>query len=465
MTEGMWADLPFDVGLVHEGERIRGKQTYVELGGPKQKMKFELVQVADAKKINDMQVKVVGKDISEISEGSNIPFGILVEVAGPQLEKDLEAVLERRIHEFTNFIEGMMHLNQRYDIWMRISKAAVKKGYNTLKMYGTTINRLYKSEFGKVIDKIQTTLFTDPDKMKPIFDEATGIWEARDARARDLSDDDVDMFYGCTLCSSFAPTHVCSVTPGRIALCGAINWFDARAAAKIDPEGPNFAIPKGECLDELKGEYSGINETTNKKSLGEIERVTLHTIMSPYNHTSCGCFESIAFYIPEVDGLGVVDRNYKGTTVNGLPFSTMANSTGGGKQVEGFVGMAIEYMRSKKFLQADGGWNRVVWMPAGIKNRVMESIPKDLVDKVATENEAPDLDSLKSFLREKNHPVVANWVEEEEEVEEEDFAPAGVAAAGIPMAGGGNWRIILKGAKIYAEEIQIKRIKPKKKKK
>ncbi|MHA1143741.1 MAG: CO dehydrogenase/CO-methylating acetyl-CoA synthase complex subunit beta [Candidatus Helarchaeota archaeon] len=473
----MWSDLPFNVGLVYEGERIRGKQTYVELGGPKQPAKFELVQVKDVKDIKDMDVEIIGPDIPDMKEGGNYPIGVLVEVGGKQAEKDLEAVLERRIHEFSNFIEGLMHLNQRYDIWMRISKAAVKKGFNSLKMYGTVLARLYKSEFGKILEKIQVKLYTDPDKIKPIYDNAMGIWEARDARARDLSDDEVDMFYGCTLCSSFAPSHVCTVTPGRIALCGAINWFDARAAAKIDPEGPNFAIPKGECLDELAGEYSGINEITKKKSLGEIERVTLHTILSPYNHTSCGCFEAIAFFVPEVDGVGIVDRNYKGTTVNGLPFSTMANSTGGGKQVEGFVGMAIEYMRSKKFLQADGGWNRIVWMPAGIKNRIIDAIPKDIVDKIATEEVATDLDSLKSFLKEKNHPVVKNWVEEAEEEEEEEAAPM-VPAGGMQMpsmvpmmggiqvaSGGANWKIILKGAKIYADEIHIKRIQPKKKKK
>ncbi|MBD3226747.1 MAG: CO dehydrogenase/CO-methylating acetyl-CoA synthase complex subunit beta [Candidatus Lokiarchaeota archaeon] len=489
----MWSDVPVEVGLIYEGERIRGKQMHVELGGAKIKEKFELVQAREMNEIEDEKVKIVGPDLKDMEEGSRHPIGILVEVAGELVERDLEAVLERRIHEFSNYIQGTMHLNQRYDIWCRVSKAAVKKGFDSFKYWGVILNRLYKTEFSKVIEKIQTTFYTDPKEIKPWYEKAMEIYDARDARARGMKDEEVEDFYGCTLCQSFAPTHVCTITPQRISLCGAINWFDARAAAKVDPKGPNFKIEKGECLDEVKGEFTGINEITKKKSLGEIDKVHLYTILSPYNHTSCGCFEAIAFFIPEVDGIGVVDRNYRGPTVNGLPFSTMANSTGGGKQVEGFVGIAIEYLRSPKLFSADGGWQRMVWLPSNVKERVKDSIPEDVVDKIATEKDASDLDSLKAFLQEKNHPVVENWPEEEEEEEWEEeevtaapgqqmmYQPSqiqvGGQGVGIPLvgqlqlppgalagAGGGNWKITLKGAKIIAEEMIIKRVKPAKKK-
>ncbi len=475
MTEAeiKWENFPVDVGLVYEGERIRGKQMQVELGGPKVGDKFELVQARKMNEVQDGKITIIGPDLKDMEEGKSYPVGIIVEVAGKQVERDLESVFERRIHEFSNFIEGMMHLNQRYDIWMRLSKASYKKGFNTLKWWGEGLIHLYKSEFEKVIEKIQVTIITDPSKIKPEFDKAMKVYKTRDERARSITDDDVNEFYGCVLCSSFAPSHVCTITPGRIALCGSISWFDARAAAKVDPKGPNFLIEKGECLDDIKGEWSGINEAAKKKSLGEVERVHLHTILSPYNHTSCGCFEAIAFYIPEVDGVGIVDRNFKGAAVNGLPFSTMANSTGGGKQIEGFVGIGVEYMRSPKFFQADGGWNRVVWMPSHIKDRVKDDIPADVVDKIATEADTTDLDSLKDFLKSKNHPVVKGWVEEEEEEEEEEvvtptMVPTGVQMPmGVPMAPAatGGWKIILKGARITAEELIIKRIEPKKKKK
>ncbi|MHA1275835.1 MAG: CO dehydrogenase/CO-methylating acetyl-CoA synthase complex subunit beta [Candidatus Helarchaeota archaeon] len=495
--KGMFDDIPVDIGLVYEGERIRGKQMQVELGGPKITEKFELVQAKEMNEIEDGKVQVFGPDISELEQGKSYPLGIIVEVAGKLVERDLEAVLERRVHEFINYIEGMMHLNQRYDIWIRLSQNSYKKGFNTLELVGKVLIKLYKSEFSNVIEKIQVTFYTDPAKIKPLFDEAKKIYEARDARARGMTDDEVGEFYGCTLCQSFAPSHVCTVTPQRISLCGAINWFDARAAAKVDPKGPNFLIEKGELLDEVKGEYTGINEITKKKSLGEVERVHLYTILSPYNHTSCGCFEAIAFYIPEVEGIGVVDRNFKGATVNGLPFSTMANSTGGGKQIAGFIGMAIEYFRSSKFFQADGGWKRVVWLPASVKENVKDAIPPELFDKIATDQDVQDLSELKTWLKEKDHPVMEYWTEEEEEEEEEEKEEAAVAMTmpqapmqmGTPVmsggmiqlpmmgaiqfpagalggAGGARWKITLKNAKIYAEEMIIKRIEePKKKKK
>jgi len=475
-NKGMWADLPVDVGLVYEGERIRTKDMQVEFGGPKIVEKFELVQAKDMKEIEDGKVTIIGPDITQMKEETSNPLGINVEVAGKLVERDLEAVLERRIHEFTNYIEGLMHLNQRYDIWLRLSKQSFKKGFNSLKFVGTVLMRLYKTEFKNIIEKIQVTFYTDPEKIKPLYKKAREIYDARDARARGMTDEQVPEFYGCTLCQSFAPSHVCTVTPQRISLCGAINWFDARAAAKVDPKGPNFVIEKGQLLDAVKGEYSGINEITKKKSLGEIQKVHMYTILSPYNHTSCGCFESIAFFLPEVQGIGIVDRNFKGNTVNGLPFSTMANSTGGGKQVEGFVGMAIEYMRSSKFFQADGGWKRVVWLPAEVKAKVKDAIPKDLYDKIATEKDITDLASLKAFLIKVNHPVREYWPKEEEaapeaeaEAEAQTVPAMPLAAGAVPMTfagvGGSKWKVTLKNAKIYAEEIIIKRVDESKEKK
>ena len=182
------------------------------------------------------------------------------------------------------------------------------------------------------------------------------------------------------MCQSFAPTHTCVVTPDRTALCGAINWFDCRAAAKMDPDGPIFEIEKGEVLDEIKGEYVNVNTVMTDKSQGTVDRVYLHSVFG-YPHTSCGCFEAVAFYIPELDGLGIVDRDFKGETPLGIPFSAMAGQCSGGKQVEGFAGLSLEYMRSPKFLQADGGYERVIWLPKAIKDSLIDFIPKNWLKK------------------------------------------------------------------------------------
>jgi acetyl-CoA decarbonylase/synthase complex subunit beta len=460
----MFEDIPVEVGVIYEGERIRYKNMQVQLGGERVETKFELVRVKDLDEVEDGKITVIGPDIKDMEEGSTNPLGIYIEVAGKEVEEELEGVIERRIHEYCNFIEGFMHLNQRYDIFMRLSKKSFKKGLNSFQLIGKILHRLFKSEL-PIIEKLQVTFITDPEKIKEPYQRALQIYEARDARARGLKDEEVDKFYGCILCQSFAPTHVCVITPQRYSNCGAISWFDGRAAARIDPKGPVFSIEKGELLDPVKGEYSGVNEVSKEKTLGEIDKVWLYTGFG-YPHTSCGCFEGVAFYIPEVDGFGIVHRGYKDVTVNGLAFSTLADSTAGGRQVDGFHGISIEYMRSPKFLQADGGWDRVVWMPQEVKARVKDFIPPEIVDRVATEEEAKTIDELKTFLKDSGHPVVQSW--EEKVVAAEKAVPAEaeeaaplmpVATAGtIPITAGG-FKIILKNAKIYAKKVIIRQMK------
>jgi len=203
----------------------------------------------------------------------------------------------------------------------------------------------------------------------------------------------------------------------------------------------------------VKGEYSGANEALAKKTFGAVTRVWLYTAFG-YPHTSCGCFEAAAFYIPEVDGFGIVHRGFKGITVNGLTFGQIADSTAGGRQVDGFHGLSIEYMRSRKFLQADGGWKRIVWLPSELKERVKDAIPPDLIDKIATEKDVGSIDELKKFLEEKGHPVVERWkelvvAEAEEAVEEAKVPPEELAAVtGIPIS--------LTNVRIYAKKLIIR---------
>ena len=461
----MFEDIPVDVGVIYEGERIRWAEAHMELGGPRVDKKFELVRAKPLDEVKDGEIKIVGPDIKDMEKRS-YPIGIYIEVAGKEVEEELEGVIERRIHEYCNYIQGLMHVNQRYDVWLRLSEKSYKKGLNSFKLIGKVLYRLFKSEL-PFIEKIQITFITDQKKVDEMYDMALKVYEARDARARGLRDEDVEEFYGCNLCQSFAPTHSCVITPQRYANCGAISWFDGRAAARVDPKGPIFKIPKGECLDPFRGEYSGANESLKKNTMGEITRVWLYTAFG-YPHTSCGCFEAVAFYIPEVDGLGIVHRGFKEKTVNGLTFSVLADSTAGGRQVDGFHGISFEYMRSPKFLQADGGWNRIVWMPESAKERVKDFIPKEVVDKIATEKDASTIAELKAFLKEKGHPVVERWKAEVVEAPAEEAVPAEVPAeveaavsapvlTATPIAGG--FKIILKNAKIRAKRVRIIRRK------
>jgi acetyl-CoA decarbonylase/synthase complex subunit beta len=455
-------DIPVDIGVVYEGERVRGKDMFVELGGPTIEKKYELALARSMDQIEDEKITIIGPDLKDMKEGSYHPLGIFIEVAGKEVEPDLEGVIERRVHEYVNFVEGLMHLNQRYDIWIRLSKKSFEKGFNSLEYLGKVLIRLFKSEMN-IIEKIQVTFITDPEEVAKRYDEAMNRYNERDARARGLSDAEVDTFYGCSLCQSFAPTHVCTITPQRYANCGAISWFDGRAAARVDPKGPLYAIAKGDTIDEFRGEYTGVNQAYTEKSLGKVNSVALYSAFEK-PHTSCGCFEAIAFVIPEVDGLGIVNRDFKGETVNGLPFSSLADSTAGGRQVPGFHGISIEYMRSPKFLQVDGGWNRIVWVPEVIKERVHDFIPEDVRDKIATENDAMTISDLKSYLKDKTHPVVERWIELETEEESElpmegsgDYVAVPGEFSAMVGGVGGGLEIVFKNAKIYAEKVIIRK--------
>lgn len=402
-------EFPVDMGPQYEGETIRKGQYQVEFGGPDVKFKAELVTLKNADEIENEKIEVIGPDIAEMKEGGSYPLIISIAVAGAAIEKDMEPVFERRIHMYSNYIEGVYHMAQRNDIWIRVSKESYKKGLNSLKKIGEILVFLFTSELD-VIEKISITFITDEKKVQEFVAKAVDIYEARDQRARGMKDGDVDEFYGCVLCQSFAPTHVCIITPERVANCGAINWFDGRAAYKLDPEGPVFAIEKGELLDPVRGEYAGANHVAAERSLGEYDRVYLYSAFE-HPHTSCGCFQAILFYIPEVDAFGIVHRDFIGPTIAGLPFSKMAGATSGGKQVEGSCGLALELLRSPKFFQADGGIRRVVWLPKEVKERYKDSIPADLYDKIATQEDAKNAEELAAFLEKVGHPWVKGEVE------------------------------------------------------
>ncbi|HOV68680.1 MAG TPA: CO dehydrogenase/CO-methylating acetyl-CoA synthase complex subunit beta, partial [Methanoregulaceae archaeon] len=295
MIEGV----PVDVGLAYEGERIRKQEMRIEFGGPHVGAKWELVRVRPPEAVDHGTVRIVGPDIRDLPEGARQPLGILIDVAGPALEEDFEGIIERRIHEYTNYVDGLMHLNQRYDIWIRLSKKAYAAGFDSLGYLGRVLLSLFQSEL-PIVEAMQVTFFTDPAEVEARLPEALARFEARDARARGLSDEEVDTFYGCALCQSFAPRHICVITPERYANCGAISWFDGRAAARMDPKGPIFALEKGACLDPTRGEYEGVNASAKERSMGEIARIWLYSAFG-HPHTSCGCFEGIAFYIPEVE--------------------------------------------------------------------------------------------------------------------------------------------------------------------
>ena len=268
-------------------------------------------------------------------------------------------------------------------------------------------------DFPGLLDAVQVTLITDADKVIAARSGAQALYAERDERIEGMRDDDVDLFYSCTLCQTFAPNHVCVITPERPALCGAISWLDGKTAYEIAPSGANQPIEKGAVINADTGEYEGINKFVRKASHGEIERCVLYSIMDA-PMTCCGCFEAVAMILPEANGVMIVGREYKGDTPSGMTFSTLAGTIGGGAQSPGFIGISKGFILSDRFLQAEGGISRIVWMPSIIKeelgHRLQEKIQAagltGLFEKIADETIATDIETLLEFLTSVEHPAL-----------------------------------------------------------
>jgi acetyl-CoA synthase len=348
-----------------------------------------------------------------VEEGGSMDMGILVEVAGRKMQKDFEPVLERQIHYFINGASGIQHIGQRDIAWIRISKAAAEKGFK-LEHFGKILHARFHADFGAIVDKVQVKIFTDPEEHAKWLEIARAAYNERNERLAGMTDEDVDEFYSCTLCQSFAPNHVCVVTPQRTGLCGAYSYLDCKASYEINPTGPNQPIPKGECLDPVKGYWTGPNEFVYNNSNQAVSEVSMYSIMeNPM--TACGCFECIAMVIPEANGIMIVSREDPSMTPAGMTFSTLAGMAGGGLQTPGIMGHGKYYITSPKFISADGGFKRVVWMSSFLKETMAEELKKvceregdpDLLDKIADERVATTVEELVKFLEEKGHPALS----------------------------------------------------------
>ncbi len=404
-------DIPVAFAAAFEGERVRRGDMQVEFGG-KSGHCTEYLYMVDMDDITDGTVEVVGEGIDEAQPGDVVDLGIEVRVAGRQMQGDFEGILERQIHLYLNHATGIMHIGQRHLAWIRISKDAFAQGFR-LEHFGNILHAKLHDDYGNIVDKVAIRLITDEDELEDLSERAQQTYEARDARLAGLKDEEVDVFYSCTLCQTFAPNHVCVVSPERPGLCGAYDWLDCKAAHQISPEGCNQPIEKGRIIDPEMGEWEGVNKFVYEHSNGSVEHYCQYSLM---NHpmTSCGCFECIVAIVPEANGVMVVNREYGGMTPIGMEFSTLAGQVGGGVQTPGFLGIGRRYMLSEKFISYEGGLSRVVWMPAELRDAMREDLGEraeemdmpDFVDKIADETIATDGEALVKHLQEFGHPAL-----------------------------------------------------------
>ena len=405
--------IPVAFASAFEGEIIRKGDMQVEFSSHKAPT-CELVETVSADEIEDHKITIVGKDLDELEQGQTYALATYIKVAGAKMQSDFEPVIERKIHAWYNYMEGVMHTGQRNQIRVRISKEAFEKGLR-LKDFGEVLYVMIMDEFDIVVDKCEIEIVTDTEKVQEILEKkAMPAYEARDERLETLTDESVDKFYTCTLCQSFAPSHCCVVTPERLGLCGAVSWLDAKATKELNPEGPCQPISKEGCEDEVKGIYPDVNRMVEEATHGALSRVTLYSIMED-PMTSCGCFECICGIEPFSNGVIIANREYSGMTPLGMTFGELASMTGGGVQTPGFMGHGKHFIGSKKFMKAEGGVERIVWMPKELKDTVAERLNRtakelygidNFTDMIGDETVATDPETLVAFLTEKNHPAL-----------------------------------------------------------
>ncbi len=406
--------IPVNYGSAFEGERIRKEQVHVEFGGNRTTA-FEYCTMKEPAEVEDGKITVVGKEADHVQPGTQLPLAIWIEVAGRKMQPDFEPILERQVHHLINGAEGVWHMGQRDIVWVRISKDSFAKGFR-IRHLGEIIRAKFLGDYPAIVDKVQVTLYTDPSRVEELIRDARRVYRERNLRLESLTDESVDLFYSCLLCQSFAPNHVCVITPERLGLCGAYNWLDGKAAYEIDPTGPNQPLTKGELLDPVRGVWKNINDYVFAHSNKSIEEITMYSIMkNPM--TSCGCFEAICAVVPELNGVIVVNREYPGDTPLGMKFSTLAGNVGGGQQTPGFIGCGKSFLMSKKFLSAEGGFARLVWMPSQLKQQMREDLEiaarrtqwPDIIDRIADETVATETAAILEFLKTKKHPALTMW--------------------------------------------------------
>ncbi len=404
--------IPVAFGPAFEGERVRGEDIYLECGGGRTAM-VEWVTSKRMDEVEDGKIEVVGPEMTDVEAGSRLPLAIAVEVAGREFEEDYEPILERQIHHLINYAQGAMHIGQRDIAWIRVAKGAVEKGFK-LEHIGTLLHAKLHQDFGRIFDKLQVTIYTEEDKVKEIVEQARSVYGVRDARIEGMTDETTDIYYSCTLCQSFAPGHVCVISPERTGLCGSYNWMDCKAAYEINPTGPNQPVEKGETIDAKLGQWKGVNDFIFTASRGKIDHYNFYSIVND-PMTTCGCCEAIAAVLPLCNGVMTVNREFTEMTPCGMKFTTLAGTIGGGISTPGFVGHGKYNTCQRKFLIGDGGLLRMVWMPKMLKEEIGDRLKAraeelgvpDLPDMIADETVGTTEEEILPFLQEKGHPALS----------------------------------------------------------
>ncbi len=112
----------------------------------------------------------------------------------------------------------------------------------------------------------------------------------------------------------------------------------------------------------------------------------------------------------------IVNREFTEMTPCGMKFSTLAGTVGGGQQTPGFIGHSKHYIISRKFIAAEGGIRRIVWMPTMLKEEIKDSFtkrikemglnPEEFLAKIADETTTTTEEEVLEFITKNEHPAI-----------------------------------------------------------
>ncbi|MFP3951566.1 MAG: hypothetical protein ACLFVP_05450 [Candidatus Bathyarchaeia archaeon] len=379
------AELPVPSGPVYGRESLTKKEVQIRVQSSKHGF-----MVSKPSDFEEDDVRVNGS--MENASG----FSILVELGNPKVDPAITMWVDAIVRRVSKYAKGVKVLGRSGGgLELQITGEAHEAGF-TLDHLGRLIMTELRNEF-PAIGPIRISFILDSDEEERLQPAIDSYKELRRDQIDSASEENLDYFFGCTRCRSFSLAHACTVTPDRPAQCSK-PWYMLKAYAVLAPDStfnPCTLIEKGECLDLMRGEYTGVNASTERRTEGRVKRVYLHTIFE-HPHTSCSCFQNIAYYIPELDGIAIMNRGYTGKAPGGVTWTNLANMVAGRQYQGGAATIATKYLHSPKFLQADGGYQRVVWMTERLKTFAGDAIPEEYRKRIATEKDATTINELKS---------------------------------------------------------------------
>ena len=343
----------------------------------------------------------VSRSLKTIGDRSN-EIGILIEIAEKHFSDDITLIVEKTALKSLNYISGL-HASMEYQV-LRLDFAQDASINET--MIADAIYWGIRSEY-PCIKNIAVKIIYDHEELITEFDKTEKYNKQRLDCIENMTEENTDIFCICTECRPFSLVHTCVATPERVPMCGSRTYASIKAAAYFGSSTIPWQrqseklIPlrsvckKGRIINSGIGEYDGINKAYRKMTHGKMQRVYLHSLRK-FPHTSCGCFQALAFWIKSVQGIGIISRHSTAVTPDGQTWEKLANRAGG-KQSPGVTGISLEYIRSKSFLRGDGGLSNVVWVDSVLYAKIKDLFRPN--QKVATEKDVHSITELLALVK------------------------------------------------------------------